>query len=147
MPESPVKTTSTTAPRSPYRSPKKTPATMQLPESTPVAAPPDVSPTPPSPKKPPVEKSPVVAPPPPPKAPAQESSSPGNATPASSDEPTEYYTVEQLRKQSIPGLDYKNREKYLSPEDFQAVLGVTKAEFETFPKWKQTNLKRKNKLF
>jgi hypothetical protein len=145
VPESPMKTTSMPAPRSPSRSPKKVPTALQLPESTPVTTTPVVAPAPPSPKKAPVaEKSPVVAPPQP-KAPTKENS-PSNSPPASS-EPTEYYTVEQLRKQTVPGLDYKNREKYLSPEDFQSVLGVTKAEFETFPKWKQTNLKRKNKLF
>lgn len=58
-----------------------------------------------------------------------------------------YYTAEQLRKQSVPGLDYKNREKYLHPKEFQGIFEVTPTEFYAFPKWKQTNMKRKKKLF
>lgn len=59
----------------------------------------------------------------------------------------EHYTVIQLQKQLVPGLDYKNREKYLSLSDFQAIFGCNKDEFASWPKWKQTNLKRKAKLF
>lgn len=58
-----------------------------------------------------------------------------------------YYSYEDLRKKKIPGLDYLNREQYLSPYDFMAVFKVKKAEYETWPKWKKTKAKRKVKLF
>jgi len=58
-----------------------------------------------------------------------------------------YYSYEDLKNKKIPDLDYLNREKYLSPYDFMAVFKVTKAEFETWPKWKKTKTKRSHKLF
>lgn len=58
-----------------------------------------------------------------------------------------YYSVEDLRKMKIPGLDYKNREIYLSPSDFKSIFAMTIEEFEEQPKWKKTTLKRKAKLF
>ena len=58
-----------------------------------------------------------------------------------------YYSYEDLKNKKIPDLDYLNREKYLSPYDFMAVFKVTKAEFETWPKWKKTKTKRTHKLF
>jgi hypothetical protein len=60
---------------------------------------------------------------------------------------TTFYSVEQLRAQSVPGLDYKNREIYLSDDDFAKLFECTKAEFAEYPAWKRTNLKRKLKLF
>ena len=59
----------------------------------------------------------------------------------------EYYTVEELRTMSVPGLDYKNREKYLRGKDYKALFGVSKEEFLAWPKWKQTKAKRTAKLF
>jgi Villin headpiece domain len=58
-----------------------------------------------------------------------------------------YYSVEQLRKQSVPGLDYKNREIYLHPDEFQKLFGTSISEFNEHPKWKKTQMKRKLKLF
>jgi Villin headpiece domain len=60
---------------------------------------------------------------------------------------TVYYSVDELRKQSVPGLDYKNREIYLHPDEFQKLFGMTRAEFNEHPKWKKTQMKRKLKLF
>ena len=58
-----------------------------------------------------------------------------------------YYPVDALRQQSIPGLDYKNREIYIHPDEFQKLFQMSIAEFSEQPKWKRTNLKRKLKLF
>ena len=58
-----------------------------------------------------------------------------------------YYSYEDLRKKKIEGLDYLNREKYLSPYDFMTVFKVKKSEYETWPKWKKTKAKRSVKLF
>jgi hypothetical protein len=58
-----------------------------------------------------------------------------------------YYSYEDLKKQKIPGLNYLNREQYLSPYDFMDIFKVKKQEFETWPKWKKTKAKRKVKLF
>jgi transcription elongation factor Elf1 len=94
--------------------------------------------------------SPVrTTPPPPPPLPV--SAQPPLALPAV-DFPIEdadgvYYTVEELRKQTVPGLDYKNREIYLHPSEYPKLFGMSKTEFDTQPKWKKTQLKRKQKLF
>ena len=58
-----------------------------------------------------------------------------------------YYPVDALRQQSIPGLDYKNREIYVHPDEFQKLFQMSIAEFNEQPKWKRTNMKRKLKLF
>jgi hypothetical protein len=58
-----------------------------------------------------------------------------------------YYTIEQLVRKSVPGLDYVNREIYISPDDCMALFDCTKEEFSAFPKWKKTKLKRSHKLF
>ena len=72
------------------------------------------------------------------------SPAPVAAAPAESQQ---YYDATLLRKKKIPGLDYNNREKYLSPEDFQEIFGMDKESFYQMPKWKQTKAKRANKLF
>jgi hypothetical protein len=59
----------------------------------------------------------------------------------------EFYSIDQLKKQSVPGLDYKNREKYLSDTDFQNAFGCTKAEWTGMPGWKKTKAKRSLGLF
>ena len=74
-----------------------------------------------------------------------ESTSPPSTTPISSN--TVYYSVDVLRQQSVPGLDYKNREIYIHPDEFQKLFQMSIAEFNEQPKWKRTNLKRKLKLF
>ena len=60
---------------------------------------------------------------------------------------TQYYPLDVLRKMTIPGLDYKNREIYLEPKEYITLFGMSKIEFEQQPKWKKTTLKRKAKLF
>ena len=59
----------------------------------------------------------------------------------------QYYSVVDLRNQAIPGLDYKNRETYLHPDDFHKIFNVNIAEFNKLPNWKQTQMKRKARLF
>ncbi|KAK4485445.1 hypothetical protein RD792_008086 [Penstemon davidsonii] len=60
------------------------------------------------------------------------------------------FSYEQLRAKSdnpVTGIDFKRREAYLSEEEFQSVLGMTKESFYKLPKWKQDMLKRKVDLF
>lgn len=70
------------------------------------------------------------------------------AAAAASDEPT--YTMEQLTKkelwQELP-INITKREIYLNEADFVANLGVSKAEFAAFPKWKQAKRKKEKGLF
>jgi hypothetical protein len=63
------------------------------------------------------------------------------------DEANEFYSIEQLKQQSIPGLDYKNREKYLSNSDFEAAFKCNKSEWANMPTWKKTKAKRALGLF
>jgi hypothetical protein len=63
------------------------------------------------------------------------------------DEVTTFYSATELLKGAIPGLDYKNREKYLAPDEFESVFKMSKEEFAAMPKWKQTKEKRKVKMF
>ncbi|XP_010269772.1 PREDICTED: villin-2 [Nelumbo nucifera] len=60
------------------------------------------------------------------------------------------FTYDQLKTKSanpVSGIDFKKREAYLSDEEFQTVLGMTKAAFYRQPKWKQDMQKRKVDLF
>ncbi|KAI7754337.1 hypothetical protein M8C21_009079 [Ambrosia artemisiifolia] len=60
------------------------------------------------------------------------------------------FSYEQLRAKSenpITGIDFKRREAYLSAEEFEAVLGMTKEAFYKLPKWKQDMVKKKVDLF
>jgi len=45
------------------------------------------------------------------------------------------------------GIDAANREQYLSDADFQATLGMGKADFGKLPKWKKDGEKKKHGLF
>jgi hypothetical protein len=78
-------------------------------------------------------------------SPAPPSSSSG--VESTTDEMTTYYRATELRKEEIPGLDYKNREKYLSPEEFKSLFKYSKEVYAAMPKWKQTKEKRKVKMF
>ena len=54
-----------------------------------------------------------------------------------------FYSLRDLRQRKTPGtIDAKNREQYLSPEDFRAAFGMTKAAFCCLPKWKRDRLKQ-----
>ncbi|KAL8208538.1 hypothetical protein R6Q57_007950 [Mikania cordata] len=60
------------------------------------------------------------------------------------------FSYEQLRAKSenpVKGIDFKRREAYLSAEEFEAVLGMTKDAFYKIPKWKQDMMKKKVDLF
>ncbi|KAL7578784.1 hypothetical protein ACA910_016009 [Epithemia clementina (nom. ined.)] len=83
--------------------------------------------------------------------PKKEEENPEPAADESSDEEDdpngEYYTITELRKKTVPGLDYLNREKYLRAAEFKETLGCKRKVFNTWPKWKQTKAKRAAKLF
>ncbi|XP_031398722.1 villin-3 isoform X2 [Punica granatum] len=60
------------------------------------------------------------------------------------------FSYDQLRAKSenpVTGIDFKRREAYLSDEEFQSVLGMTKEAFYKLPRWKQDMHKRKVDLF
>ncbi|KAI3802222.1 hypothetical protein L1987_30352 [Smallanthus sonchifolius] len=60
------------------------------------------------------------------------------------------FSYEQVRVKSedpAPDIDLKRREAYLSVEEFESVLGMTKEEFYQLPKWKQDLTKKKVDLF
>ncbi|KAI7747483.1 hypothetical protein M8C21_025899 [Ambrosia artemisiifolia] len=60
------------------------------------------------------------------------------------------FSYEQLRAKSenpVKGIDFKRREAYLSAEEFESVLGMTKEAFYKIPKWKQDMMKKKVDLF
>ncbi|XP_030625450.1 villin-1 [Chanos chanos] len=45
------------------------------------------------------------------------------------------------------GVDHSRREDYLSDEDFESLLGCSRADFKRLPKWRQNDLKKKAGLF
>ncbi|THU54582.1 hypothetical protein C4D60_Mb10t26610 [Musa balbisiana] len=56
------------------------------------------------------------------------------------------FSYERLKAKSsdpVSGIDYKQREAYLSDAEFETVLGMTKEAFYQQPKWKQDMQKRK----
>lgn len=60
------------------------------------------------------------------------------------------FSYERLKTKSsnpVHGIDYKQREAYLSDAEFETVLGMTKETFYGQPKWKQDMQKRKLDLF
>ncbi|KAJ8534232.1 hypothetical protein K7X08_007556 [Anisodus acutangulus] len=64
--------------------------------------------------------------------------------------PEEVFSYEQLKAKSenpAAGIDTKRREAYLSDEEFESVLGMTKEAFYKMPKWKQDVHKKKVDLF
>ena len=77
------------------------------------------------------------------------SSGPGNnpLTPSNWDGTT-FYSLVDLRQRRVPkDIDWKNREQYLSPSDFQDAFHMTKEEFAKQPKWKRDKLKQGLYLF
>ncbi|KAL3625542.1 Villin-3 [Castilleja foliolosa] len=60
------------------------------------------------------------------------------------------FSYEQLRAKSenpVTGIDFKRREAYLSDEEFESVLEMTKESFYKLPRWKQDMLKKNVDLF
>jgi hypothetical protein len=59
-----------------------------------------------------------------------------------------YYTLEILKQSTLPdGVDPKNRERYLSNDEFNQIFAVSKEEFASYPAWKQSKLKAQKGLF
>ncbi|KAK1366196.1 HP domain-containing protein [Heracleum sosnowskyi] len=60
------------------------------------------------------------------------------------------FDYERLKAKSdnpVTGIDFKQREAYLSDEEFQTIFGMLKEAFYKLPKWKQDMLKKKVDLF
>lgn len=58
------------------------------------------------------------------------------------------YPLAELLQRPLPeGVDPTHIEKYLSPEDFQELLSMSKEDFEKLPSWKKTALKKEKGLF
>mmetsp|Transcript_2829 Transcript_2829/g.7765 ORF Transcript_2829/g.7765 Transcript_2829/m.7765 type:complete len:247 (+) Transcript_2829:153-893(+) len=53
-----------------------------------------------------------------------------------------HYGLKDLRQRNTPPIDMKNREQYLSPDDFREAFGMTKGAFCLLPKWKRDRLKQ-----
>ena len=58
------------------------------------------------------------------------------------------YSLAELTIKPLPdGVDPLHLEVYLSPEDFIEALGMNQDEFYSLQNWKQTEIKKKAKLF
>ncbi|KAK9065757.1 hypothetical protein SSX86_015158 [Deinandra increscens subsp. villosa] len=60
------------------------------------------------------------------------------------------YTYDQLKSKStdpVTGIDFKKRETYLSPEEFEEIFKMTKEKFYGLPRWRQDQIKKKVDLF
>lgn len=79
----------------------------------------------------------------------QESSEPSPKPVEISKSSSHFYTLEQLTsgKDWPSDIDPTQREQYLSEETFQSVFGVSKSEFNAFPAWKKSRLKKEHQLF
>ena len=63
-------------------------------------------------------------------------------------EDTPVFPLEALQSRRPPeGVDPSRREDFLSDEDFSAVFGMTREEFQRLPQWKKMQKKRKASLF
>jgi len=60
---------------------------------------------------------------------------------------TEKFSYDDLKFKRVDKIDPMKRHEYLSDEDFRTVFGVTLAEFNRFPAWKQKQQKQAKKLF
>mmetsp|Transcript_81516 Transcript_81516/g.257079 ORF Transcript_81516/g.257079 Transcript_81516/m.257079 type:complete len:373 (-) Transcript_81516:115-1233(-) len=68
--------------------------------------------------------------------------------PAYADPAETKYKYEELKGNARPDdVDPTMKERYLSDDDFMAVLGVSAPQFAGLPKWKQQNLKKAKDLF
>lgn len=58
------------------------------------------------------------------------------------------YPLDELLQRPLPeGVDPTHIEKYLSPDDFEELLSMSKEDFEKLPSWKKTALKKEKGLF
>jgi hypothetical protein len=106
------------------------PKSKKTPAAAPAAATPPAATTP--------------APPKPAEAPTAASAPPAGGGSAGG---VDSYSLTQLQKMSVPGLEYNQREKYLSVEDFGKVFACIYEDYQKWPKWRQTKAKRAAKLF
>lgn len=60
---------------------------------------------------------------------------------------TPSYTLDELRKFKMKGVDRSQREAYLTQEDFQAAFGMTRDSFYALPRWKRQDSKAKLGIF
>jgi Villin headpiece domain len=61
---------------------------------------------------------------------------------------TTFYSLVDLRQRRVPkDIDWKNREQYLTDEEFQQSFQMSKHEFAAQPKWKRDKLKQGLYLF
>ena len=69
--------------------------------------------------------------------------------PARSTSVRETWPYEQLRTGVAwpPGVGADERERWLSNEEFEAVLGVSREAWDRLPKWKRNTLRREADLF
>lgn len=60
-----------------------------------------------------------------------------------------YFSFLVLKQNKWPkgAVDISKKEDYLSPEDFQQLFGMTKAQFNALPSWKRKDKKQKVGLF
>eukprot|EP00794_Sanderia_malayensis_P007449 gene7449-8271_t len=58
------------------------------------------------------------------------------------------YSYKELTARFLPdGVDACTKEKYLSEADFQEIFRITRAQFDSLPKWKQDLMKKKANLY
>lgn len=58
------------------------------------------------------------------------------------------YTFDELQERPLPeGVDPLKLETYLSDEEFQEILEMTKDEFKELPQWRQHSLKQQVDLY
>ncbi|XP_044756067.1 supervillin-like isoform X2 [Coccinella septempunctata] len=60
---------------------------------------------------------------------------------------TEFTLAELLQRPLPEGVDPTHLEHYLSSDDFETALSISKEEFQKLPLWKQTSLKKEKGLF
>jgi len=61
---------------------------------------------------------------------------------------TAKYSYEILTGATLPeGVDANNKEAYLNDADFHKYFGCSRSEYNGMPKWKQSNLKKKARLY
>lgn len=60
---------------------------------------------------------------------------------------TPSYSLDELRRFDMKGVDRSQREAYLTQADFQAAFGMTRDQFYALPKWKRQDSKAKLGIF
>uniref|UniRef100_A0A9J7ZN84 HP domain-containing protein n=1 Tax=Cyprinus carpio carpio TaxID=630221 RepID=A0A9J7ZN84_CYPCA len=55
--------------------------------------------------------------------------------------------INKLSGELPENVDAAHKERYLSDEDFQTVVGISREEFDSLPQWKQKTIKKEKGLF